>query len=572
LLIHESDDVSVTQKEKRTDQSRMKMLSEYLNDTENNDGWKLNSGVSIKLDVITSSEDNGKRLSSTDETVSNEERDSNFLVPLNVVEGGPVGNKAVPATSNSISKHRESEIQEGDERLEKIDEVLDEDEQQTITIFFLVRIIFGLVTRFGDIGTDIWVLYISYVTEDQKKFFYWLLAFQFLPLPLLLLFRFMSKDTIWTFLGNCFLDATHLSQIRELMRSIKLGSYTDEFFMIHTTEAMLTGFPEAVLQYFVILNLQQEDEEVINWTNETIILLVSTIFSAICVGYSLHGFEMEIYNILDQHKDSCHKFMDTWLLFLYFALDSVVNLLIISLWIYNYTPWGSIFLSWRYFYRSILNFSVYFERGCIYKKTEDEQEDWAPDSYIAMLLFAFFMAGPMQLLTDLPFNHDLAFSGKWGLFALHFGGILDLAAVLVVGNIVNDNVSDILVICAILMQLIKLIIDYYIYIPMLLSDEVPRILQILEHDVSRRLSRLALSSSHSRQKRQRSTSLPVRIDLKTTPRRRRVTAFWTKGADLVISQKCYQFNTVYDAFLVVHKININMRTLSMGWVWPRMCS
>jgi len=152
----------------------------------------------------------------------------------------------------------------------------------------------------------------------------------------------MSNDTAWSFLRTILMDILHLSQLKELFRSLMFGVYTDDFFVIHSTEALLTGFPEAVLQYLAVLRLESQGS---GWTERKIILLVSTFFSAISVGNSMYGFEAQIYDIQDLDKSVCYQYVDTWLLMLYFSLDIVINLFIVALCIHFYISWGCLILT-----------------------------------------------------------------------------------------------------------------------------------------------------------------------------------------------------------------------------------
>jgi len=43
--------------------------------------------------------------------------------------------------------------------------------QEPRTLYFSLRVIYRFVTRIGDMGTDIWVLYTAYVTEGEEDFF-----------------------------------------------------------------------------------------------------------------------------------------------------------------------------------------------------------------------------------------------------------------------------------------------------------------------------------------------------------------------------------------------------------------
>jgi len=54
------------------------------------------------------------------------------------------------------------------------------------------------------------------------------------------------------------MDVAHLTQVKELLEFFKLGKYTNEYFVIHPTETLLTAFPEAVLQYLIILRLEND--------------------------------------------------------------------------------------------------------------------------------------------------------------------------------------------------------------------------------------------------------------------------------------------------------------------------
>jgi len=375
------------------------------------------------------------------------------------------------------------------------------------TLWFALKIIFRLFTRIGDLGTDIWVLYTAYVTEGQEDFFVWLLCFQFLPIPLLLIHRWTSTETTWSFVRTILLDILHISQLKELVRSVILGAYTDEFFVIHSTEALLTGFPEAVLQYLAVLRLEDQGT---GWTQTKIVLLVSTFFSAISVGNSMYGFEAQIYDIQDMDKSEWDKFLDTLLLMIYFALDMIINLYIVALGIHFYIPWGCLILTWRYVYRSILNFAVYYDRGAIWRQPQPEKEvntDHTSHSCAAMLVFGFLAAGPIQFLTDLPFNHDIAFrGGKW-LFVLHSGAVVDFTAILAVGYMDDGIINLYWLIACLVMQVLKGILDLTIYVPMLLAENTPAILEMVENNVHRRLSRLA-NAGISKPLRRRANSLP----------------------------------------------------------------
>jgi len=378
---------------------------------------------------------------------------------------------------------------------------------EPLTLWFALKIIFRLFTRIGDLGTDIWVLYTAYVTEGQEDFFVWLLCFQFLPILLLLIHRWMSTETTWSFVRTILLDILHISQLKELVRSLVLGVYTDEFFVIHSTEALLTGFPEAVLQYLAVLRLEDQGA---GWTQTKIVLLVSTFFSAISVGNSMYGFEAQIHDIQGMDKSECYMFLDTLLLMSYFALDMIINLYIVALGIHFYFPWGCLILTWRYFYRSILNFAVYYDRGAIWRQPQSKKEvdsEHTSQSCGAMLVFGFLAAGPIQFLTDLPFNHDLAFrGGKW-LFALHFGAVVDFAAILAVAYMDDGIMNLYWLIACIVMQVLKGILDLTIYVPMLLAENTAAILEIVEDNVHRRLSRLA-NAGNSKPARLRASSLP----------------------------------------------------------------
>lgn len=383
---------------------------------------------------------------------------------------------------------------------------------QPLTLFFVLRVLTRLVTRIGDMGTDIWVLHTAYVTAGQEDFFLWLLCFQFLPIPLLLIHRLTTNDSVLSFLRALLMDLLHLSQLKELIRSLQLGTYTDAFVMIHSTEALLTGFPEAVLQYLVVLKLEEEGT---GWTTNKIILLVSTFFSAISVGNSMYGFESQIHDIQDMknfEKSDCQKYLETSLLNLYFAMDMVMNLFIVALCLHFYIPFGCAILTWRYFYRSMLNFAVYYDRGAIWRNKKDvweeDKKQEKTHSCSAMLVFAFFAAGPIQLLTDLPFNHDLAFKGGEWLFALHFGAVLDLAAVLSVGYFVDNIVDSYLFLSCVVLQVFKGVIDLTVYVPMLLADNTAEIVGTVEQNIQRRLSRLVQPRTNNDMLRERSHSLP----------------------------------------------------------------
>jgi len=159
----------------------------------------------------------------------------------------------------------------------------------------------------------------------------------------------------------------------------------------------------------------------------------------------------------------------------------------------------------------MLNFAVYYDRGAIYRKkqsTEEVKAEEASTSCAAMLAFGFLLAGPIQLLTDLPFNHDIAFKGGKWLFALHFGAIIDFAAVLAVAYIDDGSFNAYWLLSCVLLQVLKGVLDLTIYVPMLLSDDTIDIVDIVEHDVQRRLSRLVQPRNSNLFLRQRSKSLP----------------------------------------------------------------
>jgi len=400
-------------------------------------------------------------------------------------------------------------IQNNDSHTEDDTDYIEESGQvpEPLTLKFALKLIFRLFTRIGDLGTDIWVLHIAYVTEGQEEFFVWLLCFQFLPIPLLLIQRWMSIETTWSFLSTILLDILHISQLKELYRSLMLGVFTDDFFIIHSTEALLTGFPEAVLQWLAVLGLEDQG---VGWTQTKIMLLVSTLFSAISVGNSMNGFEAQIHDIQGVDKSACSNFLSTLLLMIYFALDVLINLYIIALGIHFYIPWGCVVLTWRYFYRSTLNFAVYYNRGSIWRQPQPKKEvdsEETSHSCAAMLIFGFLAAGPIQFLTDLPFNHDLAFrGGKW-LFALHFGAVVDFAAILAIVYMDDGIINLYWLIACLVMQVSKGILDLTIYVPMLLAENTAAILEIVEDNVHRRLSRLA-KAGNSKPVLQRANSLP----------------------------------------------------------------
>jgi len=311
---------------------------------------------------------------------------------------------------------------------------------------FPLRLVLRFWIRLANLALDIIVLVLAaQEKEGIRSWVFWLLlGLQFLPLPILFALP-------WTQNGVVVLRILHLSSFLELKRSWKLGEWTDELLLVDAVEAFLTTLPSAIVQ-LIILIVQVNG---CNWTR--LIILLAASFSILSAASAMHGVDFFVFGI---SLNSCGMLFLSLFFYMYCMIDVTVSTFLLSMCIeYFHTvvyhiPWGFSLIVFRYVSRVFLHLGIYIKRGSIRR---GGSSDW-----YEMLAFATFVAGPIQLLSDLPFLHEVALQGAPWLLTLQVLSTLELSAMLFCiyedeDNVLNGDFVYVLV-CVASLQLVKLLL------------------------------------------------------------------------------------------------------------------
>jgi len=311
---------------------------------------------------------------------------------------------------------------------------------------FPLRLALRFWIRLANITLDIIVLMLAaQECEGIRSWVFWLLlALQFLPLPILLALQLNQK-------GVAVLKILHLSSFLELKRSWNIGEWTDELLLIDAVEAFLTTLPSAIVQ-LIILIVQVDG---CNLTR--LIVLLAAFYSLLSTASAMHGVDFFVFGI---SLNNCGMLFLSLLFYMYCMIDVTVSTFFLSMCVEYFLttvyhiPWGCSLIVFRYISRVFLHLCIYIRRGSIRR---GGSSDW-----YEMLAFATLVAGPIQLLSDLPFLHEVALQGAQWLLTLQILSTLELSAMLFCiyedeDNVLNGDFCYVLV-CVASMQLVKLLL------------------------------------------------------------------------------------------------------------------
>jgi len=311
---------------------------------------------------------------------------------------------------------------------------------------FAFRLVLRFWIRLANLTFDIIMLVLAaQECEGIRSWVFWLLlVLQFLPLPILLSVPLTQK-------GVVVLRILHMSSFVELKNSWKMGEWTDGLLLIDAVEAFLTTLPSAVVQ-LIVLFVQVEGH---NWTRFIVLLAAS--FSLLSAASAMHGVDFFVFGI---SLNSCGMLSLSLFFFMYCMIDVTASTFFLSMCLEYFLttvyhiPWGCSLIVFRYISRVFLHLGIYIRRGSIRRGGSSE--------WYEMLAFATLVAGPIQLLSDLPFLHEVALQGALWLLTLQVLSTLELFAMLFCiyedeDNVLNEDFTYVLI-CVASLQLAKLLL------------------------------------------------------------------------------------------------------------------
>lgn len=311
---------------------------------------------------------------------------------------------------------------------------------------FPLRLVLRFWIRLVNLTLDIIVLVLAaQEKEGIRSWVFWLLlGLQFLPLPILL-------AVPWTQKGVVVLRILHLSSFLELKRSWKTGEWTDELLLVDAVEAFLTTLPSAIVQLIILL------VQVDGCNLTRLIILLAASFSLLSAASAMHGVDFFVFGI---SLNSCGMLFLSLFFYMYCMIDVTVSTFFLSMCVdyflttVYHIPWGCSLIVFRYISRVFLHIGIYIKRGSIRR---GGSSDW-----YEMLAFATLVSGPIQLLSDLPFLHEVALQGALWLLTLQVLSTLELSAMLFCiyedeDNVLNGDFVYVLV-CVASLQLVKLLL------------------------------------------------------------------------------------------------------------------